>query len=111
MRERRRTIIELRPIFLEPAACDLTLKCPAVTVERISCPSDKPMAHQHSPRFLQIVLVAKRRFHEVRIDDVKGQVDRGATVLLSNVNDKRQYANTHISVALYSRRAGTHHTA
>src|SRR2546422_5160426 len=35
----------------------------------ISCPSDKPMAHQHSPRFLQIVLDAKRRVHEVRSEE------------------------------------------
>src|SRR5881409_649451 len=101
MRERRRTIIELRPIFLEPAACDLTLECPAVTVERISCPSDKPMAHQHSPRFLQIVLDAKRRVHEVSIDDVKGQLDRGEKLLLIDVREESEYAKDHLPGATH----------
>ena len=35
------------------------------------------MAHQHSPRFLQIVDEARKRVREAGVDDIKAMVDRG----------------------------------
>src|SRR5437773_8143737 len=59
------------------------------------------MAHQHSPRFLQIVLDAKRRAHEVSIDDVKGQLDRGEKLLLIDVREESEYAKDHLPGAIH----------
>ncbi len=59
------------------------------------------MAHQHSPRFLQIVLDAKRRVHEVSIDDVKGQLDRGEKLLLIDVREESEYAKDHLPGAIH----------
>src|SRR5213079_1099703 len=59
------------------------------------------MAHQHSPRFLQIVLDAKRRVHEVSIDDVKGQLDRGEKLLLVDVREESEYAKDHLPGAIH----------
>src|SRR5213592_775059 len=59
------------------------------------------MAHQHSPRFLQIVLDAKRRVHEVSIDDVKGQLDRGEKFLLVDVREESEFAKDHLPGAIH----------
>src|SRR5881296_1299665 len=59
------------------------------------------MAHQHSPRFLQIVLDAKRRVHEVSIDDVKGQLDRGEKLLLVDVREESEFARDHLPGAIH----------
>ncbi len=59
------------------------------------------MAHQHSPHFLQIVLDAKRRVHEVSIDDVKGQLDRGEKLLLIDVREESEYAKDHLPGAIH----------
>src|SRR5205823_7571456 len=59
------------------------------------------MAHQHSPCFLQIVLDAKRRVHEVSIDDVKGQLDRGEKLLLIDVREESEFAKDHLPGAIH----------
>ena len=40
------------------------------------------IAHQHSPRFLQIVEDAKKRVRETNIEDVKARMDRSDQFLL-----------------------------
>src|SRR2546425_10313173 len=64
------------------------------------------MAHQHSPRFLQIVLDAKRRVHEVNIDDVKGELDRGEKLLLIDVCEESEYAKDHLPGAIHLGKGG-----
>ena len=59
------------------------------------------MAHQHSPRFLQIVQDAKQRVHEISIDDVKGQLDRGKKLLLIDVREESEYARDHLPGAIH----------
>src|SRR2546429_8852889 len=59
------------------------------------------MAHQHSPRFLQIVLDAKRRGHEVSIDYVKGQLDRGEKLLLIDVREESEYSKDQLPGAIH----------
>jgi rhodanese-related sulfurtransferase len=54
------------------------------------------MAHQHSPRFLQIVDDAKKRVHEVTIDQVKTMIDRGQKFLLVDVREESEYAKDHL---------------
>src|SRR5256712_7087120 len=59
------------------------------------------MAHQHSPRFVQIVLDAKRRIDEVSIDDVNGQLDRGEKLILIDVREESEYAKDHLPGAIH----------
>ena len=59
------------------------------------------MAHQHSPRFLQIVEDAKRRVHEVSVDDVKSRLDGGQKFLLVDVREESEYGNDHLPGAIH----------
>ena len=59
------------------------------------------MAHQHSPRFLQIVNDARKRIQEVTIDDVKGKLDQGEKFLLVDVREESEYAKDHLPGAIH----------
>lgn len=59
------------------------------------------MAHQHSPRFLQIVEDAKKRIREVTIDDVKAKLDRGEKFLLIDVREESEFAADHLPGAVH----------
>ena len=59
------------------------------------------MAHQHSPRFLQIVNDAKQRVRELTVDDVKAKLDRGEKFLLVDVREESEYAADHLPGAIH----------
>jgi rhodanese-related sulfurtransferase len=59
------------------------------------------MAHQHSPRFLQIVEDARSRVNEITLDDVKKKLDRGETFLLVDVREESEYAADHLPGAIH----------
>ena len=59
------------------------------------------MAHQHSPRFLQIVTDAKHRVREVGVDDVKTMLDRGEKFLLVDVREESEWAKDHLPGAVH----------
>jgi len=59
------------------------------------------MAHQHSPRFLKIVEDAKKRVHEVTIDEVKAKLDRKEMFLLVDVREESEYAADHLPGAVH----------
>ena len=59
------------------------------------------MAHQHSPRFLQIVNDAKQRVRELSVDDVKAKLDRGEKFLLVDVREESEYAADHLPGAIH----------
>jgi len=59
------------------------------------------MAHQHSPRFLQIVNDARKRIQEVTIDDVKRKLDRDEKFLLVDVREESEYAKDHLPGAIH----------
>ena len=59
------------------------------------------MAHQHSPRFLQIVEDAKKRVHEVSVDDVRKKLDRKETFLLIDVREESEFAKDHLPGAIH----------
>ena len=59
------------------------------------------MAHQHSPRFLKIVEDAKKRVHEVTIDEVKAKLDRRENFLLVDVREESEYAADHLPGAIH----------
>ena len=59
------------------------------------------MAHQHPPRFLQIVDDAKTRVRETNVDIVKTRMDRGDKFLLVDVREESEYANDHLPSAIH----------
>ena len=60
------------------------------------------MAHQHSPGFLKLVGDAKRRIHEVTVDDVKSRLDRGERLVLVDVREESEWAKDHLPGGLRS---------
>jgi rhodanese-related sulfurtransferase len=59
------------------------------------------MAHQHSPRFLEIVADAKRRVREVTVDDMKGKLDRNEEFLLVDVREDKEWEQDHLPKAIH----------
>jgi rhodanese-related sulfurtransferase len=59
------------------------------------------MAHQHNPRFLQIVQDAKARVREVSVDDIKTRLERGDKFLLVDVREESEYAKNHLRGAVH----------
>jgi len=62
---------------------------------------EKPMPHQHAPRFLQIVEDAKQRVHETSVDEVKAKIDRGEKFLLVDVREESEFAKDHLPGAMH----------
>lgn len=59
------------------------------------------MAHQHSARFLKIVEDAKKRVHEVTIDEVKAKLDGKEKFLLVDVREESEFAADHLPGAVH----------
>jgi rhodanese-related sulfurtransferase len=59
------------------------------------------VAHQHSPRFLQIVNDAKQRVREVNVEDVKQMLDRGEKFTLVDVREESEFAKDHLPGAVH----------
>ena len=59
------------------------------------------MAHQHSPRFLQIVDDAKKRIRQTNVDEVKAKMDRGEEFLLVDVREESEFAQDHLPGAIH----------
>jgi len=59
------------------------------------------MAHQHSPRFLQIVNDAKSRVRETDVDTVKQRLDGGDKFTLVDVREESEYAAEHLPGAIH----------
>jgi rhodanese-related sulfurtransferase len=62
---------------------------------------EKPMPHQHAPRFLQIVEDAKQRVHETSVDEVKAKIDCGEKFLLVDVREESEFAKDHLPGAIH----------
>ena len=59
------------------------------------------MAHQHSPRFLQIVEDAKQRIRETNVDEVKDRLDRKDKFTLVDVREESEYTADHLPGAIH----------
>jgi rhodanese-related sulfurtransferase len=59
------------------------------------------MAHQHSPRFLNIVNDARQRVCEQTVDQVKARLDRGEQFHLVDVREESEWAKDHLPGAEY----------
>ena len=59
------------------------------------------MAHQHSPRFLEIVNQARKRIRETTLEDVKAKLDRNEKFLLIDVREDNEWAKDHLPNAVH----------
>lgn len=59
------------------------------------------MAHQHPPRFLQIVAEAKKHIRELTVDDVKVMLDRRETFHLVDVREESEWVKDHLPGAVH----------
>jgi len=59
------------------------------------------LAHQHSPRFLQIVEDAKQRIRETNVDEVKDRLDRKDKFTLVDVREESEYTADHLPGAIH----------
>src|SRR3954454_620372 len=59
------------------------------------------MAHQHSPRFLQIVQDAKQRIREVTVEQVRVMQERGEAFQLIDVREESEWARDHLPGAIH----------
>lgn len=59
------------------------------------------MAHQHPPRFLNIVDDAKTRVRETNVDEVKKRMDKGDKFLLVDVREESEFAKDHLPGAIH----------
>lgn len=59
------------------------------------------MAHQHSPRFLQIVDESRKRIRETNVDEVKAKLDRGEKFILIDVREESEFAKDHLPGAIH----------
>ena len=62
---------------------------------------EQEMAHQHSPRFLDIVADAKRRIPEVTLDEVDTKLQKGEQFVLVDVREESEFTKDHIPGALH----------
>jgi rhodanese-related sulfurtransferase len=60
----------------------------------------KAMAHQHSPKFLQLVADARKRVKELTVDQVKAKLDRGDNFVLVDVREESEFARDHLPGAI-----------
>ena len=59
------------------------------------------MAHQHSPRFLEVVNDAKKRIREITVEDVKAKLDRKEKFLLIDVREDNEWNKDHLPNAIH----------
>src|SRR5215469_7082606 len=59
------------------------------------------MAHQHPPRFLNIVNDARKRIREQTVDEVKAKLDRGERFHLVDVREESEWAKDHLPGAVH----------
>ncbi len=59
------------------------------------------MAHQHSPRFLEVVNQARKRIRETTSEDVKAKLDRNEKFLLIDVREDNEWAKDHLPNAVH----------
>ena len=59
------------------------------------------MAHQHTPRFLQIVNEAKKKIRETTVDAVKAKLDAKDKFTLVDVREESEFAKDHLPGAIH----------
>jgi rhodanese-related sulfurtransferase len=73
----------------------------ALTVNTQTVKPEPSMAHQHSPRFLQIVNESRKRVRETNVDEVKAKLDRGEKLIIVDVREESEFAKDHLPGAIH----------
>ena len=73
----------------------------ALTVNTQTVKQESSVAHQHSPRFLQIVNESRKRVRETNVDEVKARLDRGEKLILVDVREESEFAKDHLPGAIH----------
>ena len=79
----------------------LTLALTANAHTRADVKQESSMAHQHSPRFLQIVNESRKRVRETSVDELKARLDRGEKLVLVDVREESEFAKDHLPGAIH----------
>lgn len=59
------------------------------------------MAHQHSPKFLEIVNDAKSRVRETTVDQIRAKLEKREKFVLVDVREDNEYAKDHLPGAIH----------
>jgi rhodanese-related sulfurtransferase len=79
----------------------LTLALTANAQTKAEVKQEPSMAHQHSPRFLQIVNESRKRVRETSVDELKARLDRGEKLVLVDVREESEFAKDHLPGAIH----------
>ena len=79
----------------------LTLALTANAQTKADVKQELSMAHQHSPRFLQIVNESRKRVRETSVDELKARLDRGEKLVLVDVREESEFAKDHLPGAIH----------
>lgn len=79
----------------------LMLALPANAQTKADVKQEVATAHQHSPRFLQIVNESRKRVRETNVDEVKANLDRGERLILVDVREESEFAKDHLPGAIH----------
>ena len=79
----------------------LTLALTANAQTKAAVKQEFSMAHQHSPRFLQIVNESRKRVRETSVDELKARLDRGEKLVLVDVREESEFAKDHLPGAIH----------
>src|SRR4051812_3805510 len=86
---------------MSAAAIGFCAKRPANRHPSITLPRGSSLAHQHSPKFLEIVNAARARVRETNVDDIKKRLHRGDKFYLIDVREEGEYAKDHLPGAIH----------
>ena len=73
----------------------------ALTVNAQTVKQESSTAHQHSPRFLQMVNESRKRVRETNVDEVKARLDGGEKLVLVDVREDSEFAADHLPGAIH----------
>jgi rhodanese-related sulfurtransferase len=90
---RRKLFLILGPV--------LTLVLTANAQTQADVKQESSAAHQHSPRFLQMVNESRKRVRETNVDEVKARLDGGEKLVLVDVREDSEFAADHLPGAIH----------
>ena len=79
----------------------LTMVLPGDAQTQADAKHEVSTAHQHSPRFLQLVNESRKHVRETRAEEVKAKLDRGENLILVDVREESEFAKDHLPGAIH----------
>jgi rhodanese-related sulfurtransferase len=72
-----------------------------LTIHTQTANPESSTAHQHSPRFLEMVNESRKHIRETNVDEVKAMLDRGEKLILVDVREDSEFAEDHLPGAIH----------